>query len=166
MTNTRHQLHIITGAAGTGKSTFGRQLARDKAAILLDSDTVSEPVVRAGLLAAGLDPADRDSPEYKTIFRFAVYQSLFNTAIENLSHVDVVIVGPFTREIKDPAWPCKLEKQFGVVPQIWHLHCDDDLAKATDPDSSKPTRHWQATKLGTTRRRCTSGHPRVSRNSN
>ena len=60
------QLHIVTGAAGTGKSTFAKQLASDQAAVLLDSDTVSEPLVRAGLEAAGMDPADRDSPQYKT----------------------------------------------------------------------------------------------------
>jgi len=126
---TRHQLHIITGAAGTGKSTFAKQLARDEKAILVDSDTVSEPLVRAGLQAAGLDPADRDSPQYKAIFRGAVYQSLFDVASENLLHTNVVIVGPFTRELSDPSWPCKLEKQFGVAPKIWYLHCNDDLRK-------------------------------------
>ena len=129
MTSTRHQLHIITGAAGTGKSTFAKQLASDQAAILLDSDTVSEPLVTAGLQAAGMDPADRDSPEYKTIYRDAVYESLFNVTSENLPHTNVVIVGPFTRELKDPSWPLKLEKQFGVAPKIWYLHCDDDLRK-------------------------------------
>ena len=148
MTTTRHQLHIITGAAGTGKSTFGKQLAHDEGAILIDSDTVSEPVVRAGLVAAGLDPADRDSPKYKTIFRDAVYQSLFDIANENLSHIDVVIVGPFTREIKDPSWPNQLEKQFGVAPKIWHLHCDDDLRKKriqarANPRDAGKLRDWE-----------------------
>ena len=129
MITTQHQLHIVTGAAGTGKSTFAQQLARDQAAILLDSDTVSEPIVAAGMLAAGLDPADRDSPEYKTAFRDAVYQSLFNVASENLGLVDVVMVGPFSQELKDPSWPIKLEKQFGVAPKIWYLQCDDNLRK-------------------------------------
>ena len=129
MTTTRHQLHIITGAAGTGKSTFAKRLAHDEAAILLDSDTVSEPLVKAGLQAAGLDPTDRDSPQYKTIYRDSVYQSVFGVAIENLPHANVIIVGPFTRELSDPSWPFKLEKKFGVVPKIWYLHCDDDLRK-------------------------------------
>ena len=129
MTTTRHQLHIVTGAAGTGKSTFAKQLARDESAILLDSDTVSEPIVKAGMLAAGLDPSDRDSPQFKTIFRDAVYQSQFDVANENLNHTNVVIVGPFSRELTDPSWPCKLKKQFGTVPKIWYLHCDDNLRK-------------------------------------
>ena len=129
MTSNQHQLHIVTGAAGTGKSTFAKQLASDQAAVLLDSDTVSEPLVRAGLEAAGMDSADRDSPQYKTIFRDAVYESLFSAAAENLPHVNVVIVGPFTRELKDPLWPEQIEKQFGVAPKVWFLHCDDGLRK-------------------------------------
>jgi len=80
----KYELHIVTGAAGVGKSTFGKSLAAKCNAALLDSDTLSEAVVRAGMKAAGFDPTDRDSPEYKTIFRDAVYECLFATAAENL----------------------------------------------------------------------------------
>ncbi|MFG0265475.1 MAG: AAA family ATPase [Rhodopirellula sp. JB055] len=124
-----HSLHIVTGAAGVGKSTFGRTLATKLAAGLLDSDTVTEPVVRAGLKAAGLDPADRDSPEYKQLFRDAVYECLFDTAAENLPHVSVVIVGPFTRELTDARWPDQLRDRFGVTPKIWYLTCHDDVRR-------------------------------------
>ena len=145
---TRQQLHIVTGAAGTGKTTFAKQLAHNDSALLLDSDTVSEPLVRAGLQAAGMDPADRDSPQYKTIFRDAVYQSLFDVAAENLDHANVVIVGPFTRELNDPAWPVKLEKRFGVTPKIWHLRCSDDLRKQriqarANPRDSGKLQDWE-----------------------
>ena len=138
MTATRYQIHIVTGAAGTGKSTFAKQLAHDESAILLDSDTVSEPIVRAGLQAAGMDPADRDSSQYKGVFRDPVYQSLFDVAAENLLHTNVVIVGPFTRELSDPTWPWQLEKRFGVVPKIWYLHCDNDLRKKRIQDRGNP----------------------------
>jgi predicted kinase len=36
-----HELHIVTGAAGVGKSTFGRSLAGKSQAAFLDSDTLS-----------------------------------------------------------------------------------------------------------------------------
>ncbi len=123
---TKHSLHIVTGAAGVGKSSFGRQLAAKSAAMLLDSDTVTEPVVRAGLMAAGLEPTDRDSPEYKRIFRDAVYECLFQTAADNLEHISVVIVGPFTRELGNARWPDQLRERFGVEPTIWFLTCDDE----------------------------------------
>ena len=138
MPTNRSQLHIITGAAGTGKSTFAKELAKKNSAVLLDSDTVSERVVRAGLEAAGLDPADRDSAEYKKIFREAVYQSLFDVAAENLPHANVVIVGPFSRELADPLWPQKLEKRFGVAPQVWFLVCDDNLRKQRIQNRANP----------------------------
>ena len=124
-----HQLHIVTGAAGVGKSTYGASLASKFSAALLDSVTLSEAVVRAGMKAAGLDPTDRDSPEYKTIFREAVYECLFQTAAENLLHVSVVIVGPFTRELQDANWPQRLAKRLGVEPTIWFLTCADEVRR-------------------------------------
>ncbi|MEM9365911.1 MAG: AAA family ATPase [Planctomycetota bacterium] len=120
-----HDLHFVTGAAGVGKSTFGRDLARKLQAVVLDSDTVTEPVVRAGLAAAEMDPEDRDSPTYKRFFRDAVYECLFQTASENLTHLPVVIIGPFTRELTDDTWPEKLAMRFGVRPTIWFLECSD-----------------------------------------
>lgn len=123
------KLHIVTGAAGTGKSTFAKNLAVDQAAILLDSDTVTEPVVRAGMSAAGHDPLDRDSTTYKTIFRDAVYECLFETALENITHTSVVIVGPFTRELGQLTWPRLLEHRFGLKPEIWFLHCDEEIRR-------------------------------------
>ncbi|MEM8913096.1 MAG: AAA family ATPase [Planctomycetota bacterium] len=126
----RPELHLVTGAAGVGKSTFGRSLARKHKAVLLDSDTVTEPVVRAGLTAAGMAPTDRDSPTYKQHFRDAVYECLFSTAADNLPHASVVIVGPFTRELTDPDWPEHLRERFGIVPTIWNLVCDDVVRRS------------------------------------
>lgn len=122
-------LHIITGAAGVGKSTFGSTLAGHLGAALLDSDTVSESVVIAGMQAAGLDPTDRDSDHYKRIFRDPVYQCLFATAVENLPNVPVIIVGPFTRELQDPTWPQQLKKRFTALPTIWFLTCPEPLRR-------------------------------------
>ena len=123
-------LQFVTGAAGVGKSTFGKELAAKSHAVLLDSDTVTEPVVRAGLEAAGMDPEDRDSPDYKRLFRDAVYESLFQVAEENLAHLPVVIVGPFTRELSDASWPDQMESRFGVRPTVWFLVCPDAIRLA------------------------------------
>lgn len=124
-----HELHIVTGAAGVGKSTFGKSLASEFNAALLDSDTLSEAVVCAGMKAAGLNPTDRDSPEYKTNFRDAVYECLLATAAENLAHTSVVLVGPFTRELQDAQWPARLESRMGVAPTMWFLECADEVRR-------------------------------------
>ncbi|MEM6366333.1 MAG: AAA family ATPase [Planctomycetota bacterium] len=124
-----HALHFVTGAAGVGKSTFGRRLAAEVQAVLLDSDTVTEPVVRAGLTAAALDPEDRDSPVYKQHFRDAVYECLFQAAKANLTHLPVIVIGPFTQELRDAGWPQKIEVRFGVQPIIWFLECPDEIRR-------------------------------------
>lgn len=121
-----HTLTLITGAAGVGKSTYGRQLSAQTGACLLDSDTVTEPVVRAGLLLADRDPTDRDSPDYKAAFRDAVYHCLYATAAENLPHADVILIGPFTRELQDPDWLEKLRSRFQCQVRLLFLTCDEE----------------------------------------
>lgn len=119
------RLVVVCGPAGAGKSTYARKLAADTGACLLDSDTVTEPVVRAGMAMAGLDPDDRDSPEYRGVFRDPVYECLFAVAEENLPSCDVILVGPFTSEIRHSEWPERLRERFGVEVEVIYLWADD-----------------------------------------
>jgi predicted kinase len=119
------QLWIICGPAGVGKSTYGRKLAAEKGACFLDSDTVTEPVVRSGMVLGGLDPDDRDSPDYRAAFRAPVYDCLFATASENLPHTDVVLVGPFTSEIRNAGWRDGLEERFKTPVRVIFVSCDE-----------------------------------------
>ena len=118
-------LWIICGPAGVGKSTYGRKLAAEKGACLLDSDTITEPVVRAGMLLGGLDPDDRDSPGYRAAFREPVYDCLFEAAAENLVHINVILVGPFTREIRNPGWRNELAERFQTTVRVVFVTCDE-----------------------------------------
>ena len=120
------QLWVICGPAGAGKSTYGRRLAAEKGACFLDSDTVTEPVVRAGMVLGGFDPNDRDSEVYRAAFRTAVYESLFQTAAENLPHVSVVLVGPFTSEIRKAEWPNELAERFSCELEVIFVTCPED----------------------------------------
>lgn len=142
-----HELHIVAGAAGVGKSTFGKELAAKTNAAFLDSDTLSEAVVRSGMKAAGLDPTDRDSAKYKTIFRDAVYECLFATAQENLTHTTVVMIGPFTRELQDANWLNQLQDRFGIKPTVWLLTCADEtrrnrIASRGNPRDQLKLENW------------------------
>lgn len=97
--------------------------------MLLDSDEVAERLIRAGLTLAGLNPDDRDSPSYKSAFRDAVYETLFDLAQSHCSRLPVVIAGPFTREGSDPEWPQRLAIRLGVMPEFHYVWCEPEVRK-------------------------------------
>ena len=81
---TEVRLHVVCGPPASGKSVYGQRLARELGGVYLDNDVATEPVVQAGLTAAGLSPDDRDSPTYKEIYREPVYECLLQLAEANL----------------------------------------------------------------------------------
>jgi len=123
-------LHIVLGPPAAGKTTFGKQLAAKRQAAFLDIDTATEPVVRAGLKLARHDPDDRDSQLFKSTFREPIYEALFNTASENLDHTEVVVVGPFTQEARNPDWLDTLKKKFNTEVIAYFVTCGIATRKA------------------------------------
>lgn len=115
---------VVCGNAGSGKSTLARRMAAEQRAVLVDIDTCTERLVQQALLAHGLDPADRDSPRYKQLLRDPVYEQMFDIASENLAHVPCILVGPFTSERRDPAWPERLRQRLQAPVRIVIVHCD------------------------------------------
>ena len=144
-----HQLHIVTGQPAVGKTTWGRHLAKKINGAFLDIDIVSEPIVQAALSLAGLAPSDRDSPQFKRALREPIYQSLFATAQANLPHMNVVITGPFTKELAHPTWHNDLVSQFDCQVFIYWLSADEFTIKQrmkmrnADRDQAKLA-NWQA----------------------
>lgn len=141
--------HIITGPAGAGKSSHARRLALELGACLIDSDTATERLVRAGLSLAGMDPDDRDSPAYKRVYRDAVYEAMFDLAVANLPQIPVVLAGPFTREGGEDDWPARLEQRLGVKPVLHFVWCPVEtrrermIARGEDRDLPK-LRDWES----------------------
>ena len=126
----KYSILIVFGPPAAGKTTYARKLADELGAVLLDSDEVCERLVRAGLILAGLSPDDRDSPAYKTAFRDAVYETLFDLAQSHLHRLPVVIAGPFTREGGDAEWPERLRERFGVMPEFHFVWCQAEERRA------------------------------------
>ncbi len=118
-----NSLHIVVGPPGSGKTTYGKKLAKDLNAAFLDIDTVTEKLVQSAQSYAGKDPNDRDSPEFKEAFRMPIYDTLFAIAKENLPSTDVVLTGPFTAESRDASWLDKLKSDFQTNVQIHHVYC-------------------------------------------
>ncbi len=125
----RHELIIVCGNAGVGKTTYGLALAGKRNAFLLDIDTVSERLVRAGLGAAEMDKNDRDSATYKSIYRVAIHETLFDIACENLSHHPCIIVAPFTQERRDPGFLSWCEDRVHASVEIHVLICSESLRR-------------------------------------
>jgi predicted kinase len=121
--------YIVCGSPGSGKSTYARQLAAVRHATLLDIDTVTERLVRIALVQSGHGQDDRDSEYFKRSFREPIYETLFDIARENLPFQNVVIAGPFTKEIRDPDWPSKLYRALGSLIKVHYLWCAPEIRR-------------------------------------
>lgn len=139
---------VVCGSPGSGKSRYGKQLSKDRKAVLLDIDTVTERLIRAGLNLAQGDPDDRDSGAFKETFREPIYETLFDIARENLPWNDVIIVGPFTRELRNPEWPSILSKVLQSPVEIHYVYCAPEIRKERlslrgNPRDSAKLLNWQ-----------------------
>ncbi len=123
------KLYVVCGPPAGGKTSYGRDLAVRVGAVFLDNDIATEPVVEAGMEAAGLSRDDRDSTRYKNIFREPVYESLFQIAEENLVHLPVVLAGPFTRESQQQGWPAWLAGRFRVPVEVHFVSCSPEVRR-------------------------------------
>lgn len=122
----RHKLTIICGNAGTGKTTLGKLLADESGAIMLDIDTVSERLVQAGLAQSGRPKNDRDSAEYKAVYRSAIHETLFALADENLSRLPCIIIAPFTTERRNRGFVRAVEERLQCPVEILFVWCEEE----------------------------------------
>ena len=102
--------YVVAGAAGAGKSTLGRALAEAAGAVLLDLDTLTNPLLDAAFAALG-EPGHWNDDRHHRAVRPARYAVLLDAASVQvaLGH-DVVLVAPFTRELTGgPEWDRLLE---------------------------------------------------------
>ena len=140
--------YIVCGSPGAGKTVYGKKLATRLNATFLDIDVATERLVKLALELAGHDPDDRDSPFFKEQFREPIYEQLFDIARDNLQHLDVVIAGPFTRELGNPAWHEQLRERLGSPVEIHYVSCSPEirrerLARRGNPRDGAKLRDWE-----------------------
>lgn len=105
---------LVAGAAGAGKSRLGRGLADTLGAVLLDLDTLTNPVLDA-VVGAGTwnDPARAD------VVRPARYAALLRVAGEQVGRgLRLVLVAPFTAELSGGAEWAALVEALGQAPVV------------------------------------------------
>jgi len=143
-----HTTYIVCGSPGAGKTTYAKRLASMHSAALLDIDTATERLIRLALREAGHDPDDRDSDYFKRTYREPIYETLFDIAHENLAFQDAVVVGPFTKELRDPDWPARLSQTLGGPVEVHYVTCPPEirkerLAKRGDDRDLAKLRDWE-----------------------
>jgi predicted kinase len=121
---------LIGGYAGSGKTEFGRVLARETGWPMLDKDTLTRPVVEAALEFIGCSPNDRESEQYLNLIRPREYEALSNAMTENVQCGNsAIITAPFIREFRDTAWIERMrescESLNARLTIVW-VYCDSD----------------------------------------
>ncbi|NQX33197.1 HAD-IA family hydrolase [Herbiconiux sp. VKM Ac-2851] len=111
---------VVAGAAGSGKSTLGLELARSLGAALLDLDSLTNPVLE-GLgqeLSAG---AHWNDPALRPVVRPARYAALRAALADQVrAGVDAVLIAPFTAELAGgPEWQQLVEAAGGPPEVVW-----------------------------------------------
>jgi predicted kinase len=96
---------FIAGVAGTGKSTVARAITKRFPSVYLDRDTVAGRYTDKFLAFNGLTPDDRDSTFFMAHCRDVEYEITMDVALENVQlGKNVLLISPFTKELKDAAW--------------------------------------------------------------
>lgn len=120
--------YFIGGYAGSGKSEFGRVLARLTGSAVIDKDTITRAVVESHLEDLGQSPHDRESDVYLDRVRPREYENLLATVLENAElGIGVIATAPFVQEFSSQAWIDRTSAQLGAhgvgLTLVW-VTCD------------------------------------------
>lgn len=146
---------IITGCAGSGKTSLGERVSREMGWTYIDKDTVTRDFSDFILEDKGKSKSDRESDLYCNEIRPIEYKITFKVCEENLRLGNsVVLIIPFIAQIKDYNEWQNLQRQFGMdfsnvdVKFVWINH-DEGLEytrvtkRGAERDGYK-LNHWEA----------------------
>lgn len=152
------RLVFFCGHAGTGKTTVARRALGRLHALtgesfcLLDKDTLYGAYSASVMQLLTGDANDRDSPTYLNHLRDPEYAGLVAVAAENLAlGVNVLVVGPFSREVRDHRLHdgSRFPVPAGVTIRVVWVDLDETVARErivrrADPRDAWKLAHWDA----------------------
>lgn len=126
---TKTTLLIITGCAGSGKTSLGEKIAKELNWTYIDKDTVTRGFTDFILVRNGKSKSDRESDLYCDDIRPIEYEITFKVCDENLRLGNsVVLTIPFIAQIRDfSEWESLIDR-FGLdfddvnVKFVWINH--------------------------------------------
>jgi len=116
---------LIAGAAGSGKSILGEALARAGSAVLLDLDTLTNPLLEALADANVFGDRHWNDPLLRSIVRPARYAALRNAISAQSGRV--VAVAPWSAELAGGTEWAALSAALGGSPHVIWLRADPQL---------------------------------------
>lgn len=122
---------LVTGTAGSGKSTLGAALAAELGAALLDQDTLTNVLLDA--LGPQVAPDGHwNDPAYRAVVRPARYAVLRSVAADQVAAgVDTVLVAPFTAELAGGSeWDALVSAVRPATPEVIWLDALPELVRS------------------------------------
>jgi predicted kinase len=131
---------LVSGAAGTGKSTLAAALAPRLGAAVLDLDVATGPLTE--VLSGLLGRTDLSDPAVAALTRAPRYETLLALAEDNLrAGVPVILVAPFTAERSPTGWAVVADRlgphADGLVLLWLDLPADHHIARLKRRDAAR-----------------------------
>lgn len=151
--NVKPTFVIITGCAGSGKTSLGEAIAKNKHWTYIDKDTVTRDFTDYILMDKGKAKSDRESPIYCNDIRPIEYKLTFKVCQENLRLGNSVILTiPFVAQIRDYQKWIEMIEEYGLdldgvsVKFVWINHDEGGeytrvTKRAAERDGYK-LEHW------------------------
>lgn len=146
---------FLLGLAGAGKTQTAKRWVRARLRkgepwVLLDKDSVGAVLGPALMRALGLDPDDRDSPEYREKVRDLEYEACLSMAREQLAlGFNVVLPGPWGSELSSGRLFDVEALGFPLNTKLTHVYLDITesvmhrrITRRGDPRDAWKLKHW------------------------